>query len=300
MPTTTNGYYMELQQLRLFLAAAESKSFTRGAKRAFVSQPALSASIAKLEGELGVRLFTRNKRSVVLTPAGQTLLKRATQIVNECNRARDELKNHDQQRMLRLGVVNTLSITNIARLIEPYRRENSSLKLQVFDASSEEMERLAVAGRIDLSLTILPEHPEKGRQVSYSKRLFSESYKVAMATSHHLSEAPSLCLADLENEPFVSRSHCEYRQMLKVLMKTAGVRLNVAYITDQDDRALSLVEQGAGIAIVPEHYESLNIVKRPITELSATRSIGFEWGESENQAEIDRFIAFASSVKWPE
>ncbi len=300
MQTTSNGYYMELQQLRLFLAAAETQSFTRGAKRAFVSQPALSASIAKLEGELGVRLFTRNKRSVVLTPAGKTLLKRATQIVNECYKARDELKNHGQLRMLRIGVVNTLSIANIARLIEPYRRENSSLKLQVFDASSEEMERLMESGRIDLSLTIIPERSEKRRHVSSSKRLFSESYKVAMAANHHLSESPTLCLADLETEPFVSRSHCEYRHMLKAVMKTAGVRLNVAYITNQDDRALSLVEQGAGIAIVPEHYESLNIVKRPVTELSATRSIGFEWGESENQHEIDRFITFASTVRWPE
>lgn len=291
---------MELQQLRLFLAAAESKSFTRGAKRAFVSQPALSASIAKLEGELGVRLFTRNKRSVVLTPAGQTLFKRATQIVNECNRARDELKNHDQQRMLRLGVVNTLSIANIARLIEPYRRENSSLKLQVFDVSSEEMERLAESGRIDLSLTLLPERPENGRHCSHSKRLFSESYRVAMAANHHLSALPSLRLVDLQNEPFVSRSHCEYRHMLREALKTAGVRLNVAYVTDQDDRALSLVEQGVGIAIVPEHYESPNVVKRPITELSATRSIGFKWGESENQTEIDRFIAFALTVRWPE
>ncbi|WP_292276733.1 hypothetical protein [Marinobacter sp.] len=83
-----------------------------------------------------------------------------------------------------------MSIANIARLIELYRRKNSSLKLQVFDASSEEMERLAESGWIDLSLTILPEQPEKGRQASYSKRLFSESYKVAMAASHHLSEAP--------------------------------------------------------------------------------------------------------------
>ncbi|MGQ7269973.1 LysR family transcriptional regulator [Marinobacter nauticus] len=291
---------MELQQLRLFLAAAESESFTRGAKRAFVSQPALSASIAKLEGELGVRLFTRNKRNVVLTPAGRTLFKRATQIVDECNRARDELKNHDQQRMLRLGVVNTLSITNIARLIEPYRRENARLKLQVFDASTNEIERLAESGRIDLSLTVLPERTEPGRRFSYSKRLFSESYRLAMSASHHLSEAPSLNLADLRNEPFVSRSHCEYRQILRELMRTEGIQLNVAYVTDQDDRALSLVEQGVGVAIVPEHYESPNLVKRPISELTSTRSIGFEWGENENQTEIDQFIAFASTVRWPE
>tara|TARA_R110002096_G_scaffold144754_2_gene301929 strand:+ start:58 stop:960 length:903 start_codon:yes stop_codon:yes gene_type:complete len=300
MKTTTNGYDMELQQLRLFLAAAESESFTRGAKRAFVSQPALSASIAKLEGELGVKLFTRNKRNVVLTPAGRTLFKRATRIVEECNKARDELKHHDQQRMVRLGVINTLSIAHIARLIEPYRRENRRLRLQVFDATKEEMETLAESGRIDIALTLLPDRPDSGRRFTHSKPLFSESYMVAMAAHHHLSEAPSLSLSDLENEPFVSRSHCEYRLMLQELMKSTGTRLNVSYVTNQDDRALSLVEQGVGIAIVPEHYDSPHIVKRPLTELSATRSIGFQWGTSENQEEIDRFVDFASTVRWPD
>lgn len=300
MLTTSNGYDMELQQLRLFLAAAESESFTRGAKRAFVSQPALSASIAKLEGELGVKLFTRNKRNVVLTPAGRTLLIRAKRIIGECNKARDELKHHDQPRRIRLGVINTLSITHVARLIEPYRRENPGLTLQVFDASKEEMENLAESGRIDMALTVLPDRPESSRPFTCSKRLFSEPYRVAMAANHHLSGAPSVSLSDLANEPFVSRSHCEYRRMLKELMKSTGTRLNVAYVTNQDDRALALVEQGVGVAIVPEHYDSARIVKRPLTELTALRSIGFEWGESENQEEIDRFVAFASTARWPE
>lgn len=291
---------MELQQLRLFLAAAESESFTRGAKRAFVSQPALSASIAKLEGELGVKLFTRNKRNVVLTPAGRTLFERATRIVDECNRARDELKNHDQQRMLRLGVINTLSIANVARLIEPYRRENLRLRLQVFDASTDEMEQLAKKGRIDLAFTVLSGRSASRHSFIHSKSLFTEPYLVAMAAHHHLSESPSLTLTDLESEPFVSRSHCEYRLMLQELMRSAGTRLNVAYVTNQDDRALSLVQQGVGIAIVPAHYDAPNVVKRPLTELSAQRSIGFEWADSDNQEEIDRFIDFASTVRWPD
>jgi len=290
---------MELQQLRLFLAAAESESFTRGAKRAFVSQPALSASIAKLEGELGVKLFTRNKRNVVLTPAGRTLLRRTRRIIEECNKARDELKYHDQQRRIRLGVINTLSITHVARLIEAYRRENPRLSLQVFDASREEMDTLAENGRIDMALTVLPERPDTGRRFTFTKTLFSEPYRVAMAASHHLSGAPAVSFSDLENEPFVSRSHCEYRRALKEMMKSAGTRLNVAYVTNQDDRALALVEQGVGVAIVPEHYDSPNIVKLPLRELTALRSVGFEWGESENQEEIDRFVDFASTERWP-
>jgi DNA-binding transcriptional LysR family regulator len=290
---------MELQQLRLFLAAAELESFTRGAKRAFVSQPALSASISKLEAEMGVKLFTRNKRNVVLTPAGRVLLKRATRIVEECAKAKDELKHHDVQQLLRLGVVNTLSIAHVTRLIEPYRRENPGLRLSVFDATEAEVERLAQEGRIDIALTLLQDSVDNGRKFRHSKLLFTEPYMLAMASHHHLSRSPSVKLADLENEPFIARSHCEYRRAFQKLIKFSGVHLEVAYVTNQDDRALTLVEEGAGIAIVPEHHIRSGIVKRPLVDVSAMRSIGFEWGDSENREEIERFISFASVAQWP-
>lgn len=299
MTITTSGYGMELQQLRLFLAAAESESFTRGAKRVFVSQPALSASISKLEGEMGVKLFTRNKRNVVLTPAGRMLLKRAKLIVEECAKAKSELKHHDVQRALRLGVVNTLSIALVARLIEQYRRDNPQLQLTVFDATEAEMERLAEEGRIDMSLTLVKSEADKGRKFCYSKTLFSEPYRVAMAPDHHLSKSSSVSLSDLENEPFIARSHCEYRRVFQELIRSSGVQLDVAYVTNQDDRALTLVEEGVGVAIVPEHQNRPGIVKRPLTEAPAIRTIGFEWGENDNQEEVGLFLDFATTARWP-
>jgi DNA-binding transcriptional LysR family regulator len=93
----------------------------------------LPASISKLEAEVAVKLFIRNKRNVVLTPAGQKLLQQAKLIVGECARAKDELKQHNVERRLRFGVINPLTITYVVRLIEQYCRENRSLKLVVID-----------------------------------------------------------------------------------------------------------------------------------------------------------------------
>ncbi|WP_372738434.1 LysR family transcriptional regulator [Neptunomonas sp.] len=289
---------MELQQLRLFLAAAESESFTRGAERAFVSQPALSASISKLEAEMGVKLFTRNKRNVVLTPAGRMLLKRAEVIVDECSRAKDELRRHDELRVLRLGVINTLSIHYVTRLVEQYRRENPGLVLNVTDANSLNIEKLEREERIDLALTILPPPPLSSRKFVYDKELFSEAYVVAMSQDHHLSKSPSLSIDDLIKEPFISRSHCEHRRVIQELLKSRNVRLNSIYVTDQDDRALALVKAGIGIAIVPEHCRSAGIRTCPLVESKQKRSIGFMWGQSENKDEITRFVDFASAIRW--
>ncbi|WP_290698237.1 LysR family transcriptional regulator [Amphritea sp.] len=289
---------MEFQQLRLFLAAAESESFTRGAERAFVSQPALSASISKLEAEVGVKLFTRNKRNVVLTPAGRKLLQRAKLIVGECARAKDELKQHEVQRRLRLGVINTLSITAVARLIEQYRRENPDLKLDVFDSSATEMLKLERDNRIDLALTTIQKNPQASRRFLCSKSLFSEPYLVAMSRSHHLSRSKIISIADLNNELFIGRSHCEHRLVIQNLIKQHNVQLNMAYITNQDDRALALVEADIGLTIVPAHYASSRIITIPLAEDRNQRSIGFEWGENENMNEITQFVDFASTASW--
>ena len=289
---------MELQQLRLFLAAAESESFTRGAERAFVSQPALSASVSKLEAEMGVKLFTRNKRNVVLTPAGRKLLKRAKIIVGECSKAKDELRHHDEQRVLRLGVINTLSIDYVAKLVEQYRRENPGLQLNVTDARVQERERLEREERIDLALTVLPDQPQASRRFNHSKELFSEPYVVAMTKNHHLSDSASISLEQLAREPFISRSHCEHRRALIDLFKSENLRLNSIYLTDQDDRALALVRAGVGIAMVPQHYRNSGIHTRPLSGAGHKRSVGFEWGESDKPEEIQHFIDFAATARW--
>lgn len=289
---------MEIQQLRHFLAAAESESFTRGAERAFVSQPAMSSSISKLEAEVGVKLFIRNKRNVVLTPAGRKLLQRAKLIVGECARAKDELKRHDVQRRLQLGVINTLSITYVTRLIRQYRLENPDLKLKIIDASAAEIHKLEREGRIDLALTLLKEKPTANRNFVYSKKLFSEPYVVAMAHDHHLSRASFVSIKDLNDELFIARIHCEHRQVFENLLNQHNVRLNMTYITNQDERALALVEAEVGVTIVPQHYTSSRITTLPLAEDQNKRAIGLEWGNSENLTEITQFVDFTRTASW--
>lgn len=286
---------MELSQLKQFVAATESESFTRGAERAFVSQPALSSSISKLEDEMGVQLFIRNKRSVVLTPSGRKLFKRAKLIISECAEAKAELKHQDVLRSLRLGVINTLSIKLVAKLIEQYRRENPEVLLDVTDASEDQLETYQKEARIDFALTLL--RPEKAKKRS-QKTLFSEPYLIALPLGHHLSGRKTISFTELEKEPFIARTHCESRAFIGELLKEKGVRLNVIYKTNQDDRALSLVEQGVGIAILPQHYESSLTTKVGLTELQLKRDIGFEWSDNPNLDEVNKFIDFSKTVPW--
>lgn len=290
---------MELSQLKQFVAAAESESFTRGAERAFVSQPALSASISKLEDEMGVQLFIRNKRNVVLTPSGRKLLKRARLIIAECAQAKAELKHEEVQRSLRLGVINTLSIRQVANLIEQYRRENPDIFLDITDASEDQIKKLLKEARIDLALTLLDHENKKKQGAGGHELLFRESFIIALPPGHHLSDSKVISIADLANEPFIARTHCESRLFVGELLKEKGIRLNVVYKTNQDDRAVSLVEAGVGVAIIPQHYPSSKISRIGMIELQSPRKIGFLWSNNSNMDEINKFISFSKTIPWP-
>src|SRR3954468_11018314 len=88
---------MELQQLRYLLAVAKTGNFSRAAEQCHVSQPSLSQQIAKLESELGERLFSRLKRRAVLTSAGEALLQRATRILAEVDAASRDVADAAEQ-----------------------------------------------------------------------------------------------------------------------------------------------------------------------------------------------------------
>ena len=93
---------MELRHLRYFRAVAESKGFREAARRLHVVQPALSQTVSDLERELGVRLLTRNSRSVRLTSEGEVFLKEAKEILAHADRSVEEVWTEIQDALERV------------------------------------------------------------------------------------------------------------------------------------------------------------------------------------------------------
>ena len=95
---------MEIRQLKAFLAIAEAKTFTAGARRVNVTQAAISMQIRQLEDEVGLPLFTRTPRRVILTEAGEYLLERARKILREHDSALAEIAESAKEGLLALAV----------------------------------------------------------------------------------------------------------------------------------------------------------------------------------------------------
>jgi LysR family transcriptional regulator, hydrogen peroxide-inducible genes activator len=146
-----------LRQLQYAVAIADTLSFRRAAERCRVSQPSLSAQVGELEGALGVRLFERDRRRVLVTTAGQELVARARVVLREA----EDLVEHARRAgdplvgTLRLGVIPTISPYLLPRLTAAFRAGFPQLTTLWTEDRTETLVRSLDAGALDAALLAL-------------------------------------------------------------------------------------------------------------------------------------------------
>jgi DNA-binding transcriptional LysR family regulator len=288
------AYGMELYQLRAFVAVAETRSFTRGAARVATSQPAVSAAIAKLEGELELRLLERSPGNVSPTPAGQRLLVSARDILKSCTAIKADLRTLAAPHILRIGVLRSLPTASIATLIDHFSRAHPDVSIRLKDGTREEIETQLANGRLDACLTELA----GTEPASESAALFAERYVLIIGPGHRFSSRNSVGLADLDEEPFIQRTTCETYRTTTDLLRARGIRPTVVYSTDQDDRALGLVAAGFGIALMPETFEAVGVHKLTVSDFEASRTVGIRWRPESDDALLATLVTYAKTHQW--
>jgi DNA-binding transcriptional LysR family regulator len=285
---------MELYQIRHFAAVAETGSFTKAAIRAAVSQPALSASIAKLEDELGVKLFHRSPKSVILTPAGRRFHMTAQEVLGACNKVKAELRASVADRPLRIGVLRTLPTAHLARLIETLQGGMPETRIELVDGSQEQLHDRLVGRKLLACISSKVERAPRQRAVE----LLKEDYELVVSLKHRFASYESIQLSDLNGERFIVRTHCETFNSTTKLLAQRGIRSKIVYKTDQDDRALALVGAGLGVALMPAIFDAPNVKKIPVRDFDAKRVISLHWNEDVADDRLDRLVTFATTYNW--
>src|SRR5689334_4801027 len=188
---------MELQQMRYVIAVAETNSFTRAAERCLVVQSALSHQIARLERELGAKLFERTSRRVRLTPAGTAFLPAARQCLDAAERAAAEVTAAvgEVRGRLAVGLIPTVAAVDIPGALRDFRERYPHVRVSLRAGASEDLVEQVRQGGIEVAFLGLPT-TARPRGVDF-RELARDRLVAVVAPDHPLAGEPAVSLRRL-------------------------------------------------------------------------------------------------------
>lgn len=262
---------MEHRLLRSFVAVAEELHFSRAARRLRISQPPLSVQIRRLEDELGVTLFDRDRRNVALTPAGAALLGRARHLLAEAERATVEVQRvaRGERGVLTIGYAATATHQVLPRLVPRFAAAHPDLRLELMELPSPAQAPALREERIELGLACVPvDAPDLVETPLVHERLF-----VALPRRHPLARRALVPARSLDGVPMVGiRADIEpsWAQASMRALRAAGAVPELVQETDTKIALLGLVAAGLGVSVVSESTVELGrrgVVYRPLAGL---------------------------------
>jgi DNA-binding transcriptional LysR family regulator len=244
---------MELRQLEYFVAVAGELNFSRAAQRIHVVQSALSASVGRLEKELGVELFDRSKRQIVLTPPGEVFLQHAREVIHTAQRARSSVADYRDQLTgtVTLGTLMSWGALDLAAVLEEFRRVHPMVTVQLRQSLTGSAGHLdAIAdGKMDLALVSISSSPSRLVAV---RELTHEPMVFVCESSHALAGRRYVQLADLDGQDFIHFPRgWGIRQRLDAGFAAAGAQPTSAYEVADYAIAAELVRHRLAATVLP-------------------------------------------------
>lgn len=250
---------MELRDLKSFIEVANYKSFTKAASHSYLSQPALSKAVKKLEEELHVELFDRSRRQLKLTDAGKIVYQqgiKALSSLSELTVLLDELINIAAGE-IKIGVpplIGTLFFPSIAR---NFSEQYPKVVLELVELGAKLIEDLVEEGQIDVGIIVLPSDEAKFNISPFVK----DEFVLYIHKDRALAQQPFVSLHQLQDEKFIlfSREFTLHDYIRRACI-ASGFTPTVSYQSSQWDLIIELVASQLGIAILPKsiYYKQNN------------------------------------------
>lgn len=242
---------MELRQLRTFQAVATLLSFNRAAERLHYAQSSISAQIQALEEGLDVKLFDRLGRRVVLTEAGECLLKYAEKILDLADETRAEVAGaKEPQGSLTIRIPETIGVHRLPPVIKKFRSRFPKVQLHFITCAHEALQKDLRKGLTDLAflLTESIQAADLGVEV-----LGFESIVIVADPEHALASKPVVQTRDLEGETLLlSKVDCSYRRSFQQILDQEKVHLGTSLEFYSVEAIKRSVMAGVGISILPK------------------------------------------------
>lgn len=272
---------MTLTELRYIVAVAQERHFGRAAERCFITQPALSLAVQKLEEELGAVIFERRKNQITLTPLGEKILQQAQRVLEEAEQitllaaqGKDPLVGP-----LKLGVIATVGPYLLPDLIPVLRKRAPAMPLEIEENLTANLGVMLKTGKLDALIVALP-FKEPGIM---TQPLYIEPFRVVVPTTHSWAKKKRIDAAWLQAEHLLlpHAGHCFRRQVLEQCPEisradTEGVQGNSLETIRQ------MVASGLGITVLPcsaltPRHQLKGLMAIDFLEPVPERQIGLAW-----------------------
>lgn len=244
---------MDPRKLEHFVAVADSGHFTHAAELLRISQSGLSASVRALERELAIPLFERTTRTVLLTPAGRSLLPHARRILREVGDAHTALAalRDADAGTLALGVVQTLTAVDVPAAIARLHAHHPRVEVTLREAPTLDLIDDVEAGALDLAFVALDESPLTAGLETLAE--YPESLTLIAGPGHALAQRSEVRLQELAGARFIDfQAGLGLQTFVESLFASAGVAREITFRSSQMEQVLALVRHGLGVAVVPE------------------------------------------------
>ncbi len=263
---------MEIRQLKTFRIVAQLLSFNRAAEHLHYAQSSISAQIQALEEELGVKLFDRLGRGILLTEAGANLLNYAEKILDLADEARSEVASVKELKgSLTIKVPETLGVHRLPLVIKQFRSRYPRVRLRFTTCTHEGLQKDLRKGITDLAFLMTDSFHVADLEV---QALGIENLVLVAHPDHPLAKKPVVHTRDLEGETLLfSRVDCSYRKTLEAVLKLEKVRYDATLDFNSVAAIKQCVMAGVGISILPEITVTEDISQGRLTVLSWSEGV---------------------------
>jgi LysR family transcriptional regulator, hydrogen peroxide-inducible genes activator len=281
---------MNLRDFKYIVEVAKEGHFAKAAEKSFVSQPALSMQIQKLEDELGVKIFERSQKKFLITKVGAEIIKKAEIILREAEEIKNLAKNSKDpfSGEFKIGAFPTLASYFLPQASQKISKKFSKLKLFLVEEKTEELIKKLQNGELDAALIAAPLHNDLFEGI----KIFEEPFLLAVAKNHPLAKKKKIQIKDLKGQSLMllEEGHCMRNQALEACSM-------IGAFEQQDFKATSLetlrqmVATGAGITLMPKIAVQKNDKIAYLEIINAPRrAIGLYWRKSSVKKDLIKEI----------
>ena len=274
---------MTLNELKFIVALAKARNFRKAAEMCFVSQPALSLAVKKLEDELGVLLFERSRSDVTMTAVGESVVEQAIKAIDEANRVKEIAKQGNNQLAgaLKLGVIYSVGPYLLPEIIPILRKTAPEMPLIVEENLTSNLEMQLRNGVIDVAIIALPFEIPGVKTLP----LYEEEFVVVVPSEHGWAGLKAVDASELANEKvlLLNSGHCFSNQVLQACPSLS--RNGEILQGNSLDTIRNMVASNLGITVLPisatiSRYENPLVKVIPFKKPIPTRKIALAWRKS--------------------